>query len=614
VKKQRLPGIRFEPQAPLLDDGLPRMDIAIFAGFAARGDFHRPVAVESAAEFSAIFGDDLDLAWDNSKGVTLRAYLAPTVRAFFRNGGRRCWIIRLPHPQPGPFHTTDFFDAGLVDSTSARLIADANHIRFETERELSGIHAALTIEEASIIAVPDAVHLGWRSARLPDTPTLHLPDTPPPADWWPHPHCAAERTTGISEPQTGAFLNWDVRILPMPTLRLEDHQPVGESANFYMPPQPVFTLMWDAQGESGTRFTLQEATRPNFSDAAMIYSGDQTTFTVWGRKIGDFFYRVRTEVGGQTGEWSTVVTVRLAVAGAALVNLPDLYDDAPLLDVQRALLHICAARGDLFAVLSLPEHYQTQAAIAHVEKLMKGLDSHLRPSPLLYLSDTARSYGALFHPWLVGREENHPEELRFTPPDGAISGIMAKRARERGAWISPANEVLHGVVALTPAIPPQQWLALDLAQVNLIRQEPRGFLTLSADTLSGTLATPSNDTVTEHELALISVRRLLSLLQRLALREGTLYVFEPNDESFRRMVKRNFERFLEQLYGRGAFAGRSSTSAYQVVTDSTINTATLHDQGRFLVELRVAPSQPLKFLTVRLLHSGDRLLVSESTT
>src|SRR6185295_13737111 len=28
------------------------------------------------------------------------AYLAPAVRAFFRNNGRRCWIIRVAHRRP----------------------------------------------------------------------------------------------------------------------------------------------------------------------------------------------------------------------------------------------------------------------------------------------------------------------------------------------------------------------------------------------------------------------------------------------------------------------------------------------------------------------------------
>ena len=95
MRSRRLPGFRFEVQAPPPADVLPRMDVAVFVGFAARGPLHRPVRVEDAAQFEMIFGDDAQLAWDEVRGEPVYAYLAPAVRAFFRNGGRRCWIIRV---------------------------------------------------------------------------------------------------------------------------------------------------------------------------------------------------------------------------------------------------------------------------------------------------------------------------------------------------------------------------------------------------------------------------------------------------------------------------------------------------------------------------------------
>src|SRR5215469_3818160 len=92
---RRLPGFNFETQPPPLADVLPRMDVAAFVGFAASGPINIPVAVEDVAHFTVIFGDDAPLAWDRERGETLYGYLAPAVRAFFRNGGIRCWIIRV---------------------------------------------------------------------------------------------------------------------------------------------------------------------------------------------------------------------------------------------------------------------------------------------------------------------------------------------------------------------------------------------------------------------------------------------------------------------------------------------------------------------------------------
>jgi phage tail sheath protein FI len=141
---------------------------------------------------------------------------------------------------------------------------------------------------------------------------------------------------------------------------------------------------------------------------------------------------------------------------------------------------------------------------------------------------------------------------------------------------------------------------LQEAQINLIRQEPRGFLPLSADTLSR-----------DAELRPIGVRRLLSLLRRLALRHGTTYVFEPNNDAFRRLVQRGFEAMLEELFMRGAFAGATPELAYQVTTDDVVNSPQSIEQGRFIVELKVAPSLPLTFLTIRLVQAGERGLTTE---
>ncbi|HYP53604.1 MAG TPA: hypothetical protein VEQ42_08690, partial [Pyrinomonadaceae bacterium] len=92
---RRLPGFRFEAESPPLSEWLPRMDVACFVGFAASGPLDVPVAVESAAHFEIIFGRDAGLAWDAREGRQSRAQLAPAVRAFFENGGRRCWVVRV---------------------------------------------------------------------------------------------------------------------------------------------------------------------------------------------------------------------------------------------------------------------------------------------------------------------------------------------------------------------------------------------------------------------------------------------------------------------------------------------------------------------------------------
>lgn len=623
VRRSRcLPGIRFQTVSPPLSEWLPRMDIAVFVGFAAKGSVHTPAAVESVEQFVAAFGDDVALAWDGQRGAPVYGHLGATVRAFFRNGGRRCWIIAVPVPAPGEFDKSEFLDPRLEGVELERLLVEADFLRYLTDppETLLGIHAALGIEEATIIAVPDAVHLGWLSVA----PALPEPAQPQPSldrpEWWHGLGCDVRPEPLPAAPPAEHFLNCAIRLIAPPTLRLvgapvEERRVVLDRAQTNR-----YTLVWQAAADSiavdaSVRYFLQEATQPGFGDATTIYAGPKTEFTLFGRSDGDYYYQVRVEIGDEGGvnssDWSAGLAIRVTPASSTVQNSLNIYSSTLLERVHRSLLTLCAARGDLFAILTLPEHYREADAIQHAESVLHMSTNDERNAFM-------RSFVAIYHPWLIGREEteggspslaqargqagagSRAGDLRSAPPDGAICGIMAQRALSRGGWIAPANQLLEKVMALKPEIAPQRWQRLQEAQVNLIRQEARGVVCMSADTLSA-----------DPELRPINVRRLLILLRRLALREGARYVFEPNDDGFRRAVQHGFEAMLERMFMQGAFAGITASSAYQVVTDRTLNTPQSIEQGRFLIELRVAPSQPMSFLTVRLLQTNERLAVSE---
>ena len=91
-----LPGLRFEAQPPPSPVVLPRMDVAAFVGFATAGPFDLPVPLEDPTQYAAIFGDEeVELGWDETTGEPATSLLGPAVRAFFANGGRRCYAIRV---------------------------------------------------------------------------------------------------------------------------------------------------------------------------------------------------------------------------------------------------------------------------------------------------------------------------------------------------------------------------------------------------------------------------------------------------------------------------------------------------------------------------------------
>src|SRR5262245_48270966 len=227
VVSRRLPGIAFKVESPPLTDILPRMDVAVFVGFAASGPVHMPTLVEDAAAFSAVFGADVVLAWDAERGEVVYGYLAAAVRAFFRNGGRRCWIVRVPRPRRDASFDADLFlDCRLADTGTASLTSEADFLRYQSAEEtrlLKGIHAALEVEEATLIAVPDAVHRGW--SRFAPEPPPPAEESPPPIrpQWWHFLDCQPPpQFEAVRQPRWGHFLPCPLRVLPAPELAKEE--------------------------------------------------------------------------------------------------------------------------------------------------------------------------------------------------------------------------------------------------------------------------------------------------------------------------------------------------------------------------------------------------------
>lgn len=504
-----------------------------------------------------------------------------------------------------------FLDQALLDVGTRTLAATADFLQYTSPqpRRLNGIHASFPIEEATIIAVPDAIHYRWFSqGREPlGDPPPSLPPLRP--EWWHfldcHPKVDAKPALSdcdppepspspikpVHEPEWGNFLNCSISIIQPPQLFALPN--VSSDGNF--------TLHWESSPPIIAEYIIEEAANADFSDAQVIHSGSETSFTLFGRRSGDYFYRVRAVVGKDTSDWSNGIGVRVEESSRWLLNKNN-YSPDVLLAVQRSLLRMCAARGDLFTVLSLPEHYREDKAIEHANLLKAPAD--LAPptqnvSPLTRGEVGVFSYGAIYHPWLIGRESLEDSTIRV-PPCGAATGSIAESALTRGAWIAPANRPLRSVMALQPNILPERHLDIQEARVNLVRQEPRGFLVLDADTLSD-----------DEDLRPINVRRLLILLRRQALRVGATYIFEPNSAAFRRSVDRGFTEMLDGMFERGAFAGNTAATSYQVVTDDSLNTPQSVDLGRFIIELRVAPSLPLTFLTIRLVQTNDRTVATE---
>jgi phage tail sheath protein FI len=128
-----------------------RTDIAGFVGIAVRGPVDVPVPVESWRQFEAHFG-----------GCTGVGYLAYVVRAFFENGGRRCWVTRVASRDPvaGASAASAVWsspvsgnDVWRIEASSVGTWGNALTVRcVETHRAQTVVNLAQSTPEYTVVA------------------------------------------------------------------------------------------------------------------------------------------------------------------------------------------------------------------------------------------------------------------------------------------------------------------------------------------------------------------------------------------------------------------------------------------------------------------------------
>jgi hypothetical protein len=461
-----------------------------------------------------------------------------------------------------------FLDSALAGAGTETLLADASYVRDAAPdpRPLTGIHSLLDVDEVTLIAVPDALHPGWTPATAPPAPQ------PPPHETYTQP---AECPPGPGSPFEKCLV---AAVLPAPANVAATADPLGN-----------IVVQWDPAAGATVRYVLEETVGTlGWSAAQEIYQGADTRTVIFGRPPGTYSYRVRAQdmtPGGAASDWSAGVAVQVTQGEPWVLGT----DTGTAVTVQEALLRMCASRGDMFAVLAAPEAYRDADVVGHA--------AQLRADPLADLRTP--TFGALYHPWLTTVSSS----LAAIPPDGAAAGVMASTALTRGCWIAPANQPLRDVIALTPVIGRSAYQRVQDGGVNLVRQEPRGFCWLSADTLAGA--------GTDRELLQITVRRTLSLLARAAREYGADYVFEPLDDTLRRGIQRRLEQICGTLLNLGAFAGTTPDQSYRVTVASPPNTAQTAMDGQLIVEIMAAMSVPLRFLTLRLVVAGTGTVLAD---
>lgn len=208
------------------------------------------------------------------------------------------------------------------------------------------------------------------------------------------------------------------------------------------------------------------------------------------------------------------------------------------------------------------------------------------------------SFAAAYHPWLaVPRPGPPPVVTTPVPPSAFAAGIVAERELRLGLPWGPANEIAADAVRAVEPVTDAEHDALHLSGIDVFRAERDGFRLTSARTLAS-----------DPELRQLSVRRLMTMLRLVVMRQLQWMVFEPNSAALRDQVRDVVRQLLRQLWVGGALAGAREEEAFFVNCDDALNPRWSQDQGRLVAEIGVAPARPLEYLLLRVSQSATGAL------
>jgi hypothetical protein len=269
----------------------------------------------------------------------------------------------------------------------------------------------------------------------------------------------------------------------------------------------------------------------------------------------------------------------------AIVATPG-YTDAASYD---AVLTHCEQLEDRVAILEAPLEVTNINALTTVATAQAG-EEEPEEDTGLRARNSEGGYGSYYFPWITVRDPLAPGELVNVPPAGHIAGIWARNDANRGVHKAPANEIVRGALNLTYRLTRAEQGELNQAGVNCIRLFARqGILVWGARTLASSA-----------EWRYLNVRRLFNMIKESIAQSTRWIVFEPNDYTLWKSIRRDVSAFLTVLWRDGALMGRTPEEAFFVKCDEETNPPEVIEQGRVVTLIGIAPVRPAEFIIFRI--------------
>lgn len=549
------------------------VDVPVFVGFTSSGNIAGgPVLVNSLADFQHTFGKldpliDVEISGTLTARMRRNGFLEESLRLFFLNGGKRCYVISAGTP--------------YASSQEARL--------------LEAIALSEFLQEASLLVCPDAVLLD-----------------------------ALEATATV---QRAMLEVCDKKQACMALLDL----PLDEEATTLEDlAGPFREALGTAHLRYGVAFHpwVRTTHHPGWSTDQVRVRGKRVAPADWCRMdrlnadIETCMKNLREVFGPQTPEEALAHCARQPAGEECpeKVLLETLFSKVeelvamPLSEPVRQVLWTFISEDGFWHELVRSAQVTARPADGSEERRLEGKHYedllqeaiealYVLKGCLRYCRDEAHQQLRDADPLFDVMDEAVTEVKRMVPPSGLMAGMYAATARVSGVWTAPEQCRMRGVEGPTEVLNnfEQEWLHTDSVtgkSINAIRAfDDTGTMAWGARTLDGL----------DARWRYASVTRLAGLVKQ-SLTEALGWLSAvPEPHVYRTEVLHQVATFLDELWEQGAFKGAAARQAYFVRAGSS-EMLFCADALRSTLTLQVgiAIVRPNDFTTFSLELNGSR--------
>jgi uncharacterized protein len=532
--------------------------VAGFIGFSEdiRGgaELYKPMLVTSWTQYLEYF------ARLNSDGFTdFDAYLPFAVRGYFMNGGGRCWVTSIGTQIPG------------MGQDSSKRQAPPLQVPRKGNRP-----------SLNFVIKPAHFDSGSFQVEIRDSKPRALPPAKADAK-------GTDKSGGSSQgddpterlPNNGEFFSLKV-CRGQEILEEYDHLSMNPEAKTQTATYVVEAL------KNSQYVSISDIAQPGRPLARRPLNGNYELLPPVPNSTPEKFAR---EVEGEQTERTGVLGI-FEIDEITMLSFPDL-----MRAYEGNLLNLEQVHGVMETMISMSEG-STSGDMPGPTNRMVVLDPPpdcVKPQDVVdWLDEFGRRsmFGALYYPWVKVPNPRNAGRPILVPPSGHMMGVWGRTDEKRGVYKAPANEVPRGITGLAYDVNFREQELLNPLGINCIRKFPnRGIRIWGARTL----VEPD-----KTEWRYISVRRLISYIER-SIEVGTQWaVFEPNDEELWTQVRYTVSNFLERIWREGALFGASPEQAFFVKCDSENNTPETMTLGRLYIDVGVCPVRPAEFVVFRI--------------